>query len=1321
MASHTAPSLIRRLLRWTLWSLAAVVLVVVLGLGYVTFVGVPVDASLLRGRIAGVFSEALGREVRFEGPMELEISARPRLRVGGLHIANAPGFEGGDFASLGEARLALDLWPLLQRRLQIEEISGSKVNIRLQRRADGSNNWTFIRPQRQAPPPPTANGQPPMISTGDALTMLDVQQVTLENLNVEYVSANGKSHYFDLHRLSAQSRAGEPLKLTLDGALEKQFPYKVEFTGGVPADLADPDKPWPVDMTLTFLSSTLTASGTVSERKGEIRFGLGTENLNEFERLFQTQLPPVGASGIAGLISYEPGKVSLNQIGAAMGNTALIGNLEFDYSGARPRVSGELTVPVLDMRPFLTDRPAEAVVAEATPPKGFAEVYRELAQATFSLSEMTRADADLQLRVESWLSLPGDVRDVALHLKVTDGRLEAPMQATVTGVTLAGSAMVDGVANPPTFRLALGTRESDLGGLAELLTGAKGIAGKLGRFDLRIAANGDQGAELVRSLDVRLDVERGVFSYGNVEGGRPVEFTLQKFSAAIPAGKALTGELRGSLLDNPLTAQLRGGALETMMLETRAPIEFSARSGAVRARIHGAIEAPGADRGPDLAFEVSAASAGDVASWFGLRSDARAPVALSGRVSMRSEEWRIADLAFRLGRSQLKANLARVGIGTRPLVKVSLIAEQLDVAELESLLPKSEKKKESSGPVLDIPILPQGIDLTDTDVEVRVKRVLNSPLDVREVSFDGRVRDGYMYPSPFAATVADTALRGALLLDLRGTDPNAGLWLFANNVNIGDLLRKLDLARDIDSTIALIQIYLATRSTRLGDMIARADLTGNFVGGKLALRDPNTGATALIALETGLLRAAPGDKVRLDLAGTLDAIPIKIGVETASALDLVNPKLRVPFKLALDAAETRVALTGAIARPLGERDIEMALEASGPRFDTLDKLVRASLPPWGPWSAAGRFLMSKQGYAVEDLKLQVGESVLTGTGKFSTDTARPRIDIALSAPNIQLDDFKLQGWTPVEKKPENEKELTAEEIRKQAAEASDKAQSLLSPAMLRRQDAYLDVRVEQVRSGADQLGSGRLLAKLENGRADIGPIEINVPGGAAKLSMGYEPSETDVAVDLKIDVEKFDYGILARRIKPETDLSGSFSLEMDVSSRARYLSDILKHGSGKIEFGVWPVNMQSGIFDLWAVNVLVALVPAVDPGKASKINCAIGRFDLLDGKLTDRIIVLDTGRMRVVGRGSADFDEESLDLRMRPQAKSAQFFSLATPIQVTGTFSDFKIGVAPGGMIETIGRLATSIVWVPLQKLFGKKIPADGADVCQATLEDALR
>src|SRR5258708_8686491 len=486
----------RRLLRWTLWAAASLFLIGVLGFAYATFIGITFDASFLRGRIATTFSDALGRTVRFDGPMELEISARPKLRIGGLHIANAPGFEGGEFASLGEARLALDLWPLLRKHLQIEEVTGSHVRVRLQRRADGANNWTFLR-ARPAQQRVSEPGTPAAVSADRALALLDIQQVTLENLNVEYVGPSGISHYFDLHKLSAQSPSGQPLKVRLNGAVEKQFPYWLDLTGGVPADLSDPHKPWPVELTLTFLGSTLTASGTLTGRSGHIGFGLGTENLLEVQRLVPTQLPAVGASGIAGTLTFEPGKVSLRQLGAAMGGTALIRDLDFDYSATRPRVTGALTVPVLDLRPFLVDRPIEEALP--APPKSLAEVYRELSHAGFTLTELTRADADVTLRVGRWASLPGDVSDVSLRVKIDNGQLQTPMQATVTGVKLEGSAQVDGTASPPTFRLALGTRNSELGGLAELLAGVRGVEGKLGRFNLRLSARRDQANQLVRS------------------------------------------------------------------------------------------------------------------------------------------------------------------------------------------------------------------------------------------------------------------------------------------------------------------------------------------------------------------------------------------------------------------------------------------------------------------------------------------------------------------------------------------------------------------------------------------------------------------------------------------------------------------------------------------------------------------------------------------------------------------------------------------------------------------------------------------------------
>ncbi|UCH46498.1 MAG: AsmA family protein [Betaproteobacteria bacterium] len=1318
----------RRALRRTTWSIAALLLILVLGVSYLTFVGVRLDVSFLSGRIAQTFSDNIGRAVRFEGAIEIIISAKPKLRIRGFRIANPPGFGGGEFASLGEARLIVDLWPFLfHRQLRVEELAGSDVTIRLQSKPDGSNNWTLYRPLRTGAASAPASDRAVTARAQQAVALLDIHRISLENLNVEYVNDENKSHFFDLHSLEARSPANAPVKVVLNGAVAKQFPYSLDLTGGILSDLAT-DKPWPLAFTLSFLSSTLSVNGSIDGGGiGELAFGLGTENLEEFERLLQTELPDVGASGIAASVAFSPRHVTIKQLAGAMGNTAVTGDLKFDTTGARPKLSGSLIAKTLDLRPFLGEeigsgdgRPSFETGSEVddAPPANLPALYRSLTGASFDLQRLNEIDADVTLGVERWLSLPGDVKDVRLQIRLENGVLRAPLTGTMTGVTMTGQAVADASVTPPEFDLTLATSDSDLGGLAELLTGVRGVEGQLGLFKFKLAARGSRGSELVQSVDVGVKIERGRFSYGNIEGARPVSFALDRLEVRLPPGKPLDATMRGTLLDVPFSGKLSAGTLEPLMLQGRTPVDFRMRSGDARARISGTIELPTDERGPDLAFEFSTPRAGELASWFGLQPGAQAPASLSGHARMRATSWHVHDVALNLGRSNFSASLVRDMTSGTPLLRMRLDSEHIDVAELESILPKSDKGEPGDElAALDIPLLPEGIDLTDSDIAVAIKRIVGTPVEVQDVSFDGRIRDGYMHASPFAVTAADAGFSGAVLLDLRKSEPIAGLWLYSENLDVGKVLHKLGLGRDLDARFGELAVNLTARSSRLGDMLERSELVGTVGGGRIVLRDPNTEGEARITVETGELRADPGKPVRLTINGALEDVPVAIAIETAPAKTLADPKLPLQFELNADAVKTSVKLAGKIARPVGS-ELELALDARGERFADFDELTGASLPPWGPWSANGGFRISPRGYEVNDLRLQVGDSTLTGEGRIDTATGRPRIGVALNAPVIQLDDFKLGEWSPIEQKPKEEPvELTRAEMESMAAEASAQAQTLLSPEVLRRQDLFLNVTVEQVLSGNDKLGAGRMEAKLENGRADIGPIEVEIPGGVAKIKLGYEPTEEDVNVDLKINIEKFDFGVLARRIEPETDVAGTFSLNVDVDSRARYLSEILRHGSGRIDFAVWPDNMRSELIDIWAVNVMLALVPQVDPDSASKINCAVGRFVLDDGVLVDKGIILDTTKARVIGTATANFKDETFYMRVRPQSKEARFLSLATPLAVSGSFEEFNIIVSPGDALESVARLATSIIWVPLQRLSGKKLPADGQDVCATPLQ----
>ena len=209
---------------------------------------------------------------------------------------------------------------------------------------------------------------------------------------------------------------------------------------------------------------------------------MGTEDLSQIERLLQTSLPKVGATGLSGVVHWEPGKVRIAPLNGVMGRTTLEGQLAFDYTGKRPRVSGELALPNLDLRPFLSGEKAPS----EEQPRSLADVYRELEKATFSLSALTLVDVDLDLAVGQWLSLPGDVREARLEVHLHDGLLQAPVSGSVAGVRLSGQVEVDGAAQVPRFALQLGTQQTSLGGLAELLFGLEGIEGQMGRFSVKV-------------------------------------------------------------------------------------------------------------------------------------------------------------------------------------------------------------------------------------------------------------------------------------------------------------------------------------------------------------------------------------------------------------------------------------------------------------------------------------------------------------------------------------------------------------------------------------------------------------------------------------------------------------------------------------------------------------------------------------------------------------------------------------------------------------------------------------------------------------------
>ena len=155
-----APGLRRALIRAG-WGAGALI-----GLFALAIVILPhlIPQEVYRAEIEKAGRAATGREVTLSGPIRVSVFPRIEAQAGPASIAqpdrgDGQVFSDQPFASIGELRAAVSLWPLLfGGRIEIEEFVLVEPAIRLISLKDGSNNWTFT-PEAAANAPAGEGGR----------------------------------------------------------------------------------------------------------------------------------------------------------------------------------------------------------------------------------------------------------------------------------------------------------------------------------------------------------------------------------------------------------------------------------------------------------------------------------------------------------------------------------------------------------------------------------------------------------------------------------------------------------------------------------------------------------------------------------------------------------------------------------------------------------------------------------------------------------------------------------------------------------------------------------------------------------------------------------------------------------------------------------------------------------------------------------------------------------------------------------------------------------------------------------------------------------
>ena len=568
-------------------------------------------------------------------------------------------------------------------------------------------------------------------------------------------------------------------------------------------------------------------------------------------------------------------------------------------------------------------------------------------------------------------------------------------------------------------------------------------------------------------------------------------------------------------------------------------------------------------------------------------------------------------------------------------------------------------------------------------------------------------------------------------MQLRGDEPEMALSFAVKDVDVGAVMAALGLVEGMQASLGDMALELFLTGDSLKEVLENSTMLFKVRDADWKIAVPNTEAFIDINDVSGDVLVEKGNAVTMKMDGVLKQVPVKLLITGAPAVEYLSQPDSVPLTIEAALLDTRISFSSTVKLPITERDMSMGLKVQSKRLDKFNDLLKLELPPVGPIALDTELNITKAGYDMPKLRLSVGKSNLNGRMNLAMSKAKPALDIELISDLIRLEDFdslkkkEKAGNSVSGEKAGNDADKVTTAVKpneiadqalkaEQAAKSSDSAtKSLISYEVLNALDANIKVQSKQVTAETNNLGSGLVQLSLKDARLVLQPLRVDVPGGGLQVDMDYTLSADQVALNMKADIKEFDLVNLVRRKKPESDMGGKFTLDAELHSTAAEPQSIMKNANGHFDFALVPKNFSAGVIDLWAVNLLSAIMDKSTEKDKSEINCVVVRFGIKDGIMSEKAIYLDTTNMRIAGKADINFVEEQIDIKMAPKAKNPEFFSVAIPIKLKGSFDDFGIKIGVFRMAGQVVSFVTSPIHVPIRRVFTEKEPADGVEACK--------
>jgi len=395
-----------------------------------------------------------------------------------------------------------------------------------------------------------------------------------------------------------------------------------------------------------------------------------------------------------------------------------------------------------------------------------------------------------------------------------------------------------------------------------------------------------------------------------------------------------------------------------------------------------------------------------------------------------------------------------------------------------------------------------------------------------------------------------------------------------------------------------------------------------------------------------------------------------------------------PMEITATAGRTRLKASGSITNLAEIAGMDAQFQLEGQSLEDLYKLVGVVLPGTPPYRLQGQLNKQDLLWSVKQIKGVLGKSDLSGDLAFDRSRAVPLLSGKVQSRVLDFEDLGPMVGQASDNVPKDMTKTAAPAPQKKTVRRAGRVlpDTKLDFVRLKAMDADVQYSAADIRHvKALPLDSMTAHILLRKGVLELDPLKLGVAGGQLAGRLAIDSNASPSSIETRLDARAIQLNQLFPTIETTKSSLGKISGQVDLKGQGGSTAQMLASSSGNVAFLMGSGEISNILLEFMGLDGGEVIKFLVRGDRNVRLRCAAASFEVRQGLMTSRAIVLDTVDTVVNGRGQVSLADETLDLVLYPSPKDGSILSFRSPLKIGGTFGAPTAGPDKGALAGRAG------------------------------------